>query len=91
MLQPFQPFAASLPPPVPEVEGLPFQRTGTVWLSLRPEGTFPTAHPVRHPSEVVALELPDVDALVDSPLGRRAVGDEQVCVRHGDDGQEVFV
>ena len=48
-------------------------------------------HPVRHPSEVVALELPDVDALVDSHLGRRAVGDEQVCVRHGADGQEVFV
>lgn len=48
-------------------------------------------YPVRHPSEVVALELPDVDALVDSHLGRRAVGDEQVCVRHGADGQEVFV
>lgn len=43
------------------------------------------------PSEVVALELPDVDALVDSHLGHRAVGDEQVCVRHGADGQEVFV
>lgn len=46
-----------------EVEAVPFPRTGTVRLGLRPEGTFPIVHPVRHPSEVVALELPDVDAL----------------------------
>lgn len=72
LLQPFQPFAAFLPPPVLEVEAVPFPRTGTVRLGLRPEGTFPIVHPVRHPSEVVALELPDVDALSAMNRGMRA-------------------
>ena len=83
LLQPFQPFAVFFPPPVLEVECLSFPRTGAVRRGLRPEGAFPAVRPVRHPHEVSAFELPDVDALVDSHLGCRAVGDELVCVRHG--------